>query len=170
MKRTLRFYISVASIVMATAIAVSAQTTNSNLSSATSNTQAGAYYYVARPNEMTMQVNIWGFVHHPGRYEVSMNIDLIQLLSFAGGPANDADMDDVRISRIVKRNGVVSVKDIRIDLEDLDKVEDSKLLLQPGDTIFIDHTSWLTVRDVVSVVTTAAILTAAVTQIMNYSK
>lgn len=170
MKRTLRFYISVASIVMATALAVSAQTSNSNLSSATSNTQAGAYYYVARPNEMTMQVNIWGFVHHPGRYEVSMNIDLIQLLSFAGGPANDADMDDVRISRIVKRNGVVSVKDIRIDLEDLDKVEESKLLLQPGDTIFIDHTSWLTVRDVVSVVTTAAILTAAVTQIMNYSK
>ncbi len=170
MKGALHLFIIIATIVIAINAEATAQATNSNLSSATSNTQAGAYYYVARPNEMTMQVNIWGFVQHPGRYEVSMNIDLIQLLSFAGGPSNDADMDDVRISRIVKRNGVVSMKDIRIDLEDLDKVEESKLLLQPGDTIFIDHTSWLTVRDVVSVVTTAAIVTAAVAQIMNYSK
>ncbi len=115
-------------------------------------------------------MNIWGFVQHPGRYEVSTNVDLIQLLSFAGGPTNDADMHDVRISRIVKRDGVVSMKDIRINMKNLDKIQESKLLLEPGDTIFIDHTSWLTMRDVVSVVTTAAIVTAAVAQILNYSK
>lgn len=170
MKLTFRLYVRIAAIIIGTASAASAQTTNSNLSPATSNAQAGAYYFVARSNEMTMQVNIWGFVQHPGRYEVSMNIDLVQLLSFAGGPTNDADMDDVRIFRIVKRDGIVSVKDIRINLKNLDKVEESKLLLLPGDTIFIDHTSWMTVRDIVSVVTSAVIVTAAVVQIMNYSR
>ncbi|MEO8167035.1 MAG: SLBB domain-containing protein [bacterium] len=170
MKKQIRFSVWLAAIMVGTAFSIFAQSINSNLSSATSNAQAGAYYFVARSNEMTMQVNIWGFVQHPGRYEVSMNVDLIQLLSFAGGPTNDADMDDVRISRIVKRDGVVSMKDIRINMKNLDKIQESKLLLEPGDTIFIDHTSWLTMRDVVSVVTTAAIVTAAVAQMLNYSK
>jgi protein involved in polysaccharide export with SLBB domain len=147
-----------------------AQNSNSNLSSATPNAQAGSYYYVARPNEMTMQVNVWGFVYHPGRYEVATTVDLIQLLSFAGGPTNDADIEDVRLTRVVRRDGIISTKEIRFNLKKLDRTEEAKLMLQPGDTIIIEHTAWVTWREVVSVVTTAAIETAAVAQIMNYSK
>jgi hypothetical protein len=146
------------------------QTGNSYLSTTIPNAQAGAYYYVARPNEVTMQVNVWGFVQHPGRYEVATNTDLVQLLSYAGGPTNDADMSDVRISRIIRRDGSITIRDLSLDMQRLDRVDEAKLQLQPGDTIFIDHTSWVTVRDVVSVVTTAAIVTAAVAQILNYSK
>ncbi len=146
-----------------------AQSRNSDLSSATANAQAGSYFYVARPNEMTMQINIWGFVHHPGRYEVNTTTDLVQLLSYAGGPTNDADMEDVRVSRLVRRGNVVSAKEVRVNLREMDKMDEGKLQLQPGDTIFLDHTSWLTIRDVVSVVTTAAIVTAAVAQILNYT-
>ncbi|MBM4162659.1 MAG: four helix bundle protein [Ignavibacteria bacterium] len=57
-----------------------------------------------------------------------------------------------------------------LDLEHLDKLEQSSLALYPGDTIFIDHTAWLTVRDVFSVVTTAAVITSAVAQILWASK
>jgi protein involved in polysaccharide export with SLBB domain len=142
---------------------------NSDISSATPNAQAGSYFYVARPNEMTMQINIWGFVHHPGRYEVNTNTDLIQLLSYSGGPTNDADIEDIRITRIVRRDGVLASKEMRVNLRKLDKLEEAKIMLQPGDTIYMDHTSWLTVRDVVSVVTTAAIVTAAVAQILNFT-
>jgi protein involved in polysaccharide export with SLBB domain len=115
-------------------------------------------------------VNVWGFVHQPGRYEVSNNIDLVQLISFAGGPTQDADIEDVRITRIVNRDGVLSVKDIRVNMKRLDRVEEARLMLLPGDTIYMDHTSWVTLRDVVSVVTTAAIVTAAVAQILNYTR
>jgi protein involved in polysaccharide export with SLBB domain len=38
-----------------------------------------------------MQVNIWGFVKNPGRYEVPSSTDLIQLISFAGGPVQYAE-------------------------------------------------------------------------------
>ena len=148
---------------------VHAQISNGGISIAMPNAQAAAYYNVTKPGELTMQVNIWGFVQHPGRYEVSSTIDLVQLLSFAGGPTQDADMEDVRISRIVRRDGVITAKEISINLKRLDRLEEAKLLLQPGDTIFIDHTSWLTVRDIVGVVTTAAIVTAAVAQVLNYT-
>jgi len=149
---------------------MTAQTSNGGLSTTIPNAQAGSYYYVARPGELTMQVNIWGFVQHPGRYEVSSSTDLVQLLSYAGGPTQDADMTDVRITRFIRRDGVIATREMRLNLKQLDKVEEARLLLQPGDTIFIDHTSWLTIRDVVSVVTTAAIVTAAVAQILNYTK
>ncbi len=147
-----------------------AQTSDGGLSTTIPNAQAGSYYYVARPGELTMQVNVWGFVQHPGRYEVSSSTDLVQLLSYAGGPLQDADMEDVRITRLVRRDGVIAMREMRVNLKRLDRVEEARLLLQPGDTIFIDHTSWLTVRDIVSVVTTAAIVTAAVAQILNYTK
>jgi protein involved in polysaccharide export with SLBB domain len=159
---------SICVLVFALAATGAAQR-NSDISSATPNAQAGSYYYVARPNEMTMQINIWGFVHHPGRYEVNTSTDLIQLLSYAGGPTNDADVEDVTVTRIVRRDGVITTKELRLNLRKMDKLEEAKILLQPGDTIFMDHTSWLTVRDVVSVVTTAAIVTAAVAQILNFT-
>lgn len=159
-------------IVLAAGLAQTAamgQTGNSGISIVTPNAQAGAYYNVAKPGELTMQVNVWGFVQHPGRYEVGNTIDLVQLLSFAGGPTQDADVEDVRISRIARRDGLVVTKEIRINLNKLEKIDEAKLLLQPGDTVFLDHTAWVTWRDVVSVVTTAAIVTAAVAQVLNYT-
>lgn len=145
------------------------QISDGGISIAMPNAQAGSYYNVAKPGELTMQVNVWGFVQHPGRYEVGNSIDLVQLLSFAGGPTQDADMEDVRITRLFRRDGLISTKEIRINLRRLDRLEETKILLQPGDTIFIDHTSWFTIRDIVSVVTTAAIVTAAVAQVLNYT-
>ncbi len=147
-----------------------AQSPNSNISSGIPNAQAGAYYYVARPNEMTMQVNIWGYVVQPGRYEVSTGTDLIQLLSYAGGPTNDADIENVKVIRVIRRDGQIATRELKFNMRKLDRMDEAKLELQPGDTIYMDHTSWVTWRDVVSVVTTAAIVTAAVAQILNYSR
>jgi protein involved in polysaccharide export with SLBB domain len=114
-----------------------------------------------------MQVNIWGVVEKPGRYEIPTSTDLIQLVSYAGGPGKDADLGSVRVTRFLKREGGVNKMQFTINLDDLHQVEDAKLVLYPGDTIFIDHTGWVTLRDVFGVVTTAALVTAAVAQIIN---
>jgi len=124
-----------------------------------------ANYSVAKPGELTMQVNIWGLVTHPGRYEVSISTDLIQLLSYAGGPAPDARLDAVKVTRFLKTESGISKSEVFVNLEDLYRVNDASLILQPGDTIFIDHTSWSTFRDVLSIVTTVAVVTATVTTV-----
>src|SRR5512143_799635 len=80
----------------------SAQTTETGVGTATPTQQAASYYYVAKPGELTMQVNIWGDVQRPGRYEISTATDLIQLMSYAGGPTREADLSEVRITRIVR--------------------------------------------------------------------
>jgi len=130
------------------------------------NASAASYYYISKPGELTMQVNIWGSIQKPGRYEIPTSTDIIQLISYAGGPNPDANMSSVRITRATKKDGVIVRSEYFINLDDLPNTESSKLELLPGDTIFIDHTSWTTVRDVLTVVTTAAIITSAVANVI----
>jgi hypothetical protein len=125
-----------------------------------------ANYSIAKPGELTMPVNIWGLVNHPGRYEVSIATDLIQLVSYAGGPAADADLSGVKVTRFLKTESGVTKSEIIVDLDRLYRVNDASLILQPGDTIVFDRSSWANIRDVISVVTSVAIVTATVTTVI----
>jgi hypothetical protein len=127
---------------------------------------SAAYYYLSRPGELTMQVNIWGYVHHPGRYEVPTTTDIIQLVSFAGGPIQDADMGDIKISREITMESGIRHDEIYIDLEDMTDINVKELVLYPGDTIYIDRTGWSKFRDFMTVVTTTAMVTTAITGVV----
>ena len=131
---------------------------------------SGSYYYIAKPNELSMQVNIWGFVRNPGRYEVSTSTNLMELLSYAGGPSEDAIIDDVLITRSFERSGGGPPIQISVNLEDLSETNPSDLILYPNDTVYIDHSSWINVRDLFVVLTTLAIVTSAAAQVVIASK
>lgn len=149
---------------------VHAQSVQGGLAPTLPSASAASYYYISKPGELTMQVNVWGFVERPGRYEISTSTDLIQLISYAGGPARDAVMDNVRVTRFLKKEGSITRQQYSVNLDELNKAEEAKLILYPGDTVFIDHTSWMTLRDLFGVVSTAALVTAAVAQVMNATR
>jgi hypothetical protein len=48
-------------------------------------------------------------------------------------------------------------------------VNDSQLILQPGDTIFIDETSWTTLRDILTVVGSVVVVAATVSTVVYNS-
>ena len=129
-----------------------------------------ANYSIAKPGELTMQVNVWGMVTHPGRYEVSIATDLIQLVSYAGGPQPDARLDAVRVTRFLKTDNGISKSELIVNLEDLYRVNDSSLILQPGDTIYIDRTNWTQISAMLTVVTTLAVVTTAVVSVLYYTR
>lgn len=162
--------VSLTFLVLLVSGPVMSQTTESGIGPALPRGSAASYYYIGKPGELTMHVNLWGFVKNPGRYEVPSSTDLIQLVSFAGGPVQGAKMDKVRITRFIKRENAVERSEYVVDLEDLYRVDQAKLVLYPGDTIFIDHTSWLTIRDAFTVISTAAIITSAVVNIIRVTK
>jgi protein involved in polysaccharide export with SLBB domain len=126
-----------------------------------SGASSAAYYFISKPGEITMSINLWGYVRNPGRYEVPISTDLVQLVSYAGGPLADADMESVKISRVVRRDDAIRTVEFLVNLRRLDKLDEKARGLEPGDTIFIDTPSF-SWRDAFSVVTTAAIITAAV--------
>jgi hypothetical protein len=83
--------------------------------------------------KVLIPVHFWGAVGKTGLHFVPLDTNLINGLSLAGGPRNDANLDNVRITS--SREGVR--KSFNFDLNeggDL-KLEDFKL--RPGDTIFI---------------------------------
>ncbi|MCF7805705.1 MAG: SLBB domain-containing protein [Candidatus Marinimicrobia bacterium] len=98
---------------------------------------ASRYLLPGEQSQIQMQVNIWGEVQKPGIYKVPSEINLIALLSSAGGPTDYAKLREVRIVRAFSDDAEQEV--IHVDLEKyLDNADISGLPeLYPGDTIFI---------------------------------
>jgi protein involved in polysaccharide export with SLBB domain len=143
-----------------------AQIDQSDLLSVRSVGPSTSNYFFAKPNELTIIANVVGFVERPGRYEISKTIDLVNLIALAGGPTSDGALDDVRISRRMDMGGVIRVREIRVDLEDLSKVNPADLVLSPGDVIQIERTGWSTFRDAFGVVVSTAIIVGAVANVI----
>jgi hypothetical protein len=74
-----------------------------SLGPSASSVSPAAFYYISKPGEITMSINLWGMVKQPGRYEVPISTDMVQLLSYAGGPMREADLAGVLVTRIEPR-------------------------------------------------------------------
>jgi hypothetical protein len=148
----------------------SAQYDQSNFLSATSTQQTTSNYYFAKPNEITIVVNVLGFVQKPGRYEISKNVDLVNLLSLAGGATPDGTLGDVKITRIIETDGKIRMKEFFLDLNDIARVNRQDLLLAPGDVIQIGRSTWSGFRDVFGVVVGAAVIVTAVATVITATK
>ena len=92
MKCALRLSLFVLVLTLAGSVARAQldQLGQSGLLSATSVQQTTSNFYFAKPNELTIIVNVIGFVQKPGRYEISKSIDLVNLIALAGGAVPDA--------------------------------------------------------------------------------
>lgn len=165
MNRTQLFRSAILSLLFITPFVLQAQI-ESDITSRMAGSATAAYYYVAKPGELTIQVNLWGAVARPGRYEVSNKTDLIQLLSFAGGPLNNAKLSEIRVTRLSGRDSETTRQSFFVSLDDLDKVNEEEIRLLPGDTIFIDTTPWADVLSWLSVLATVATLTYAIVRII----
>lgn len=137
----------------------------SGIGTALTGSSAAAYYYISKSGEITMPINLWGYVKNPGRYEVPISTDLVQLLSFAGGPLAEASLTDVKITRVMRRENQIRKVEYTVDLKHLDQVDEMALNLQAGDTIFIDHIGFQW-RDFFGVVTTVAVVATAVANVI----
>jgi hypothetical protein len=104
-----------------------------------------AQYYLGSADELLVPVNIWGFVMKPGQYMVPNNTDLVSLLSYAGGPTENANINNIRIIRNDPRRGNEVWK---INVKRFIETGDERLIppLKPGDTIIVKGTAfhWIT--------------------------
>jgi len=61
----------------------------------------GGYFNYSEPQSINIKVSVWGFVKYPGRYNVPINTTVTDLLSYAGGPTDDAHTDQLRLYRVL---------------------------------------------------------------------
>lgn len=65
------------------------------------NTQGNLFDY-SDPQAINIKVSIWGYVKSPGRYIIPVYTTTLDLISYAGGPAEGATLDDLRIYRVLE--------------------------------------------------------------------
>ena len=64
----------------------------------------GGYFDYSDPSGINIKVQLWGYVKYPGYYIVPSQCSLNDLISYAGGPLEDAMMEDVRIFKTSENN------------------------------------------------------------------
>jgi len=144
----------------------------SDQTTAVAQTQASSTtnYRFAEPNELTIVVSLLGAVTNPGRYELSRSIDLVNVLALAGGPRESGDLSDVRITRTVRTSSKVERREIRINVEKFSSVDETDLVLNQGDIIYVSYQSGVKFSDVLTYLTTAAVLTTAIVTVINQTR
>ena len=101
-----------------------------------------ARYFLGNQDEILMQVNVWGFVKQPGQYMVPYDTDLISLLSYAGGPVEEAKVKNVKIIR--KNADDEKKRVLKIDVKKYLQSGDPSLIpiLEPGDSVIVSGTTF----------------------------
>ena len=59
----------------------------------------GGLYDFSDPSSLNIKVSVWGFVKFPGKYVIPVYSKINDLLSYAGGPTDEARLEEMRIVR-----------------------------------------------------------------------
>ena len=99
----------------------------------------GGQYDYSDPDEINIKVLVWGYVQFPGQYIIPSESSVNDLLALAGGPTQDASIEDLRLFRI---NPDSSQSMIKFDYNDLlwnDKLEKPVVVpaLKAGDILLV---------------------------------
>jgi NADH:ubiquinone oxidoreductase subunit F (NADH-binding) len=106
--------------------------------------QNGSYYNFSSGSGCDLKISVWGAVRAPGRYDIPCETNLLEMLSYCGGPMTGADLSNIKI---VRRGGVDHEDELdkvfEVNLQKYLKVTDVKssateLLLYPGDLIIVE--------------------------------
>ncbi len=139
----------------------------------------GGYYNFSEPDKVNIEVNIWGYVKNPGKYLIPKGTTVIDVLSFAGGPLTEADLEKVRLYRPKNDSaGIMKDKITYLDYNDLlweEKVKEKEfrinpnleagdVLLVPGSPRYFFRENLTFILSVTSFLLTAAILIVSVTK------
>jgi len=114
----------------------------------------GGYFNYSEPLGVNIKVAVWGFVKYPGRYFVPINTTVTDLLSLAGGPTDDAHLDQLRIYRVAE-DGTNEL--YQFDYDDLMWEDQLRLKkrsipdLQAGDILVVPGSQRLYLRDWISI-------------------
>lgn len=128
---------------------------------------SSAYYFVGKTGELTITVNLWGFVRNPGRYEVPSSTDLVQLISYGGGPLKEAKLKDVKIIRSVREDTAIVEKVIKVNVEKIIENGEPSPLLLPGDTVVVPGGSIDVIKDILAILRDIGLAAGGIAAIIN---
>lgn len=74
------------------------------------NQRQGGLFDYSDPAGINMKVQLWGYVKYPGYYIVPVKTSINELISFAGGPNEEALLNDIRVLKTEPDSSVAMFK------------------------------------------------------------
>ncbi len=133
---------------------------------------SGALYDYSAPNIVNIKVQLWGYVRYPGYYIIPAGTSLNELISVAGGPTEDALLDDIRVVKMREGAQTTMIKYNYNDLlwEKEIETQIKYVKLDAGDVIVVPGEPRYFVREDIAfylgIVSTLASLTALIISII----
>lgn len=164
------FSLFFASVVSATVYAQVSTQTELSTNKQTEQPRPG-YFFYAKPFEVTMTVNLWGEVPQQGIYVISTSTDIIQLLSYAGGPRERSNLEDVLVYRASGKKDVKGRVLKKINVREILEGKSEPFPLVPGDMIVVKSIpDTMSFMEVLTVINTSATLVVLGITIYNFVK
>ena len=141
--------------------------------SARENTTNGALYDYSDQNGINIKVMVWGYVKYPGQYIIPSSTNANQLLSLAGGPTPDANLDEMKLFRVNadKRQTIIAFN--YSDLLSSDpglgrpiRIPD----LKPGDILLVPGSPKWTTKDYLSIILSIISALASIGALIIYGR
>jgi polysaccharide biosynthesis/export protein len=131
---------------------VSAQTNDLQLGSGINKLgfNPGGFFDCSDPSTVNIKVSVWGFVKFPGRYVVPVYSKINDLISYAGGPTEEARLEEARIVRTDSSSSKqmiynLNYKDFLMDTNV--GVDTSVQYLKAGDILLVSGSPRFYLRD-----------------------
>ncbi|MDP2807529.1 MAG: SLBB domain-containing protein [bacterium] len=109
--------------------------------------------------EVLIEVQIWGQVNKPGRYRVPVTTDVVGLISYAGGPTEDAALSRVKLVRGAFGPGQTQ----KVNISKYTGKADKSLvpMLEQGDVVIVPSTLYHKLMRAASFLSQAAVVVTA---------
>jgi hypothetical protein len=164
------FLLIFASVVSATVEAQVSTQTELNTNKQAEQGRPG-YFFYAKSFEVTMTVNLWGEVPQQGMYVISTSTDIIQLLSYAGGPRDKSNLEEVLVYRASGKKDIKARMLKKINVKEILEGKSEPFQLAPGDMIVVKRIpESVSYSDVLTVINTSGTLVVLGITIYNFVK
>ncbi|GAB4340034.1 MAG: hypothetical protein Kow0037_25610 [Calditrichia bacterium] len=128
-------------------------------------------YIITHEDKLQIVVYVLGEVNRPGEYKVPDDIDLVELLSHAGGATQFGNLGKVTINRhinpVIAGAGMLPATQqrsiIKFDVKKYlsDVKSEAPPLLQPGDVIYVPKNSWFKWRSAATILRDVSVVASA---------
>jgi len=115
----------------------------------------GGFFDCSDPSSVNIKVSVWGFVRYPGKYIIPSYSKINDLISYAGGPTDEARLEEMRIVRTDTNNSKqmiynLNYKDFLMDPEIT--IDNSVQSLKAGDVLLVSGSPRFYLRDYIGIV------------------
>ena len=115
----------------------------------------GGFFDCSDPSSVNIKVSVWGFVKFPGKYIIPIYSKINDLLSYAGGPTDEARLEEMRMVRFdssTSRQIIYNLNYTDFLMDSNIKVDNSDQTLKAGDVLLVSGSPRFYLRDYIGTI------------------